>query len=216
MPTARLSRTRLAEQIVRIGRQRHVGRFVRDHPLAIGQDARACRMYGSSGTFIILTPISTSAVSPSVRGIAVEVLQHLLAAVVRLDAAAVQRERAVEAMAAAEGNAAAGQILAAPPSARRRRLRRPPRTLSAGSCWWRGYVCCARRVDADADDFLGRWKDAQEAARQPALGAPSVADRAHRAEHLGPQAEPQRRVELQVRKQDARSGAPRMPCTVVA
>ena len=66
----------------------------------------ASRRYGASGTVIIFTPISTSPMSSVATGSKrVEVLQHLLAAVVRLDASAVESEVVVETMATSKGHA---------------------------------------------------------------------------------------------------------------
>ena len=135
------------------------------------------------------------------RGIAVEVRQHFLAAVVGLDAAAVQRKRSVEAMAAAEGNAPAGQVLG--------RFRLVGRAAFVVLLDVVGRILLVARIrllrgrlDADADDLVGAVKDAQEPARQAAFGGGGVADRPHRAQHFAPQAEPQHGFNLQVRKQD--------------
>jgi len=52
-------------------------------------------MYGACRHFIIFTPINTSDVSPSLAAKGVEVVEHLLAAVVGFDPAAIQHDRPV-------------------------------------------------------------------------------------------------------------------------
>ena len=98
------------------------------------------------GIFIILTPISTSGGVAVGRVETVEVLEHLLTAVVGLDASAVQRERTVQSVAPPERDAAASEVVGL--------LRRwfsldvvasvvIAGRASAGFCWCRGYACCA-------------------------------------------------------------------------
>ena len=104
-------------------------------------------------------------------------------------------------MAAAEGDAPAGQVLG--------RLR----LVGAGAFFvflnvvgrilLMARICLLRRrVDADPDDFVGAVKDTNETARQAAFGGGSVADCPRGAHHLAPQAEPKHWFNLQVRKQD--------------
>ena len=71
----------------------------------------AKRTQRSSGSCISFTPISTSDASPPSCDVGAEVLDQLLAALARVDAAAVEREVAMQPMPPPEHRAAPGDVL---------------------------------------------------------------------------------------------------------
>ena len=100
---------RLRHQIVGRRRDRDVGGFEGDHPLTLGQHAGLAQV-GLVGHAHHLHAHQHERHVAFGGRVAVEVLEHLLAAVVGLDPAAVEREGAVESMTPAERHAAAGEV----------------------------------------------------------------------------------------------------------
>src|SRR6185436_5423486 len=144
--------------------------------------------------------------------IAVEVLEHLLAAVVGLHASAVEDERSVQAMPAAERDAAIGAVVVRVDGLIGLRGALVVRGRVVGGSLLVAWIRLAvRRVDTDSYQLLSRGVHADVRAKQPALGARDEPDRARRGEQIRPQAEAQHRAETQARKEDAAFGRNRQP-----
>src|SRR5258705_22899 len=202
---------RQRDRVVRAGRNHHVGGFVGHHSLAVWQHAGLPQVGRVRDLHHLHAHQHERRVAVLGR-IAVEVLEHLLAAVVGLHASAVEHERSVQAMPAAEGDAAIGAVVVRVDGLVGLRGALVVRGRFVGGVLLVAWIRMAvRRVDADPAKLVSRGVQAEVRAEQRALVARDESDRAGRGEQIRPQAEAQDRTETQARKEDAAFGRDRQP-----
>ena len=195
---------RLRQEIVRRGRDCDGRRLVGGHALAVRQHPCEPKV----GCLGYCDHLHTHQHEPQVvvvvvaRCERVEVVEHLLAAVIRLDATAVEGEAVVETMPAAERHTPALEV----PRVRLLVVRGGIVLLRDDVC---GILLVSRirllgwRINADADDLFCLRNGTDIRVNQSALGTREVAHRFRRCQYLGPQIEAQLRAELQMWKQHA-------------